>query len=77
LQPRQSAKYVACKTSKARLGDSTQTSTTDYLTAWHLGGFGHFRKKTLPNRTWLCASTSQLLFGLRTWSKHQKTRQVY
>jgi len=37
---------------------------------------GIFGKKT-PTRTWLCARISPLLFGLRTWSKRQKTRQVF
>ena len=38
--------------------------------------FGDFRKKT-PKRTWLCAGISPLLYGLRTWSKRQKTQQVF
>jgi len=46
------------------------------LTLWHPGAFEDFRKKT-PKRTWLCAWISLLLYGLRTWSKHQKTRQVF
>jgi len=33
------------------------------------------RKKQL-DRTWLCVRISPLLYGLRTWSKCQKTRQV-
>jgi len=33
------------------------------------------RKKQL-DRTWLCVGISLLLFGLRTWSKCQKTQQV-
>jgi len=37
---------------------------------------GIFWKKT-PKRTWLCAGISPLLYGLRTWSKPQKTRQVF
>jgi len=35
-----------------------------------------FEKKT-PKRTWLCAGISPLLYGLRTRSKRQKTRQVF
>jgi len=46
------------------------------LTLWHLAAFEDFHKKT-PKRTWLCAGISLLLQGLRTWSKHQKTRQVF
>jgi len=46
------------------------------LTLWHPGGFQDFRKKT-PNCKWLCAGISLLLYGLRTWSKRQKTRQVF
>ena len=45
-------------------------------TLWHPGGFGDFRKKT-PKRTWLCAGISPVLYGLRTRSKRQKTRQVF
>jgi len=33
------------------------------------------RKKTLY-RMWLCTRISSLLYGLRTWLKCQKTRQV-
>jgi len=33
-------------------------------------------KKT-PKRTWFCMGTSPLLYRLQTWSKHQKTRQVF
>jgi len=40
------------------------------------GHFWGFSKKT-PKRMWLCVGISPLLFGLRTWSKHQKTRQVF
>jgi len=40
------------------------------------GCFRGFSEKT-PKRTWLCAGISPLLFGLRTWSKRQKTRQVF
>jgi len=36
---------------------------------------GIFGKKT-PKRMWLCMGMSPLLYGLRTWSKHQKTQQV-
>jgi len=46
------------------------------LTLWHLGGFRDFRKK-MPERTWLCTGISPLLYGLRTWSKRQKTWQVF
>jgi len=30
-----------------------------------------------PKRTWLCAGVTPLLYGLRTWLKCQKTRQVF
>jgi len=43
---------------------------------WHPGGFGDFWEKT-PKRTRLCVGISPLLFGLRTWSKPQKTWQVF
>ena len=46
------------------------------LTLWRLAAIGNLRKKT-PKRTWLCAGISPLLFGLWTWSKRQKTRQVF
>jgi len=46
------------------------------LILWPPAAFGDFRKKT-PKHMWLCAGISPLLFGLRTWSKHQKTRQVF
>jgi len=46
------------------------------MTLWRPAAFEDFRKKT-PKRTWLCAGISLLLYGLRTWSKHQKTRQVF
>jgi len=35
-----------------------------------------FAKKT-SKRTWLCMGISPLLYGLRIWSKRQKTRQVF
>jgi len=47
-----------------------------HLTLWHLAAFGDFRKKT-PKRAWLFAGISPLLYGLRTWSKRQKMRQVF
>jgi len=31
----------------------------------------------MPKRMWLCVGISPLLYGLRTWSKRQKTRQVF
>jgi len=34
-------------------------------------------KKKMPKHTWLCTGISPLLYGLRTWSKCQKTRQVF
>jgi len=40
------------------------------------GCFRGFSEKTLK-RTWLCAGISPFLFGLRTWSKRQMTRQVF
>jgi len=33
-------------------------------------------KKKQLDRTWLCAGISPLLYGLRTWSKCQKTQQI-
>jgi len=33
--------------------------------------------KKIPKRTWLCAGISLVLLVLRTWSKCQKTRQVF
>jgi len=41
------------------------------------GCFRGFSEKKLPKRMWLCAGISPLLFGLWTWSKGQKTRQVF
>jgi len=41
------------------------------------GCFRGFSKKKALKRTWLCARISPLLFGLRTWSKCQKMRQVF
>jgi len=46
------------------------------LTLWLLAAFEDFRKKTFK-RTCLCAGISPLLYRLRTWSKCQKTRQVF
>jgi len=37
---------------------------------------GIFGKKA-PKRTWLFSGISPLLYGLRTWSKRQKTREVF
>jgi len=42
-------------------------------------GSGCFRgiwRKT-PKCMWLCAGISPLLYGLQTWSKRQKTWQVF
>jgi len=33
-------------------------------------------KKTLKH-AWLCAGIAPRLYGLRTWSKRQKTQQVF
>jgi len=41
------------------------------------GCFRGFLGKNLPKRTWLCTGISSLLYGLRTWSKRQKTQQVF
>jgi len=41
------------------------------------GRFRGFSEKTTPKRMWLCAGISPLLYGLRTWSKRQKTWQVF
>ena len=41
------------------------------------GCFRRFSEKKTPKRTWLCTEISPLLFGLRTWSKCQKTWQVF
>jgi len=38
--------------------------------------FEDFRKK-MPTCTWHCAGIYLLLYGLRTWLKRQKTRQVF
>ena len=42
-----------------------------------LGCFWGFSKKKTPKRAWLFAGISPLLYGLRTWSKRQKMRQVF
>jgi len=55
--------------------DSADFYLVSFLTLWHPAAFGDFRKKT-PKHTWLCVGISLLLYGLRTWSKRQKTRQV-
>jgi len=34
---------------------------------------GFSEEKKMPKRTWLWAGISPLLYGLRTWSKRQKT----
>jgi len=41
------------------------------------GCFRRFLEKNLPKRTWLCTEISPLLYALRTWSKCQKTWQVF
>jgi len=41
-----------------------------------LAVFGDFRKKK-PKHTWLYEGISPLLFGLRTWSKRQKSQKVF
>jgi len=46
------------------------------LTLWGPAAFGDLKKNKAPKRTWLCTGISPLLYGLRTWSKRQKTRQV-
>jgi len=46
------------------------------LILWRPAAFGDFRKKNAKH-TWLCVGISPLLFGLRTWSKCQKTWQVF
>jgi len=51
-------------------------TAANVLTLWCLAEIGDFRKKT-PKRTWLCTGIYPLLYGLRTWSKHQKMRQVF
>jgi len=38
--------------------------------------FWGFLKKT-PKRMWLCTEISPFLCGLQTWSKRQKTWQVF
>jgi len=41
------------------------------------GCFWGFSDKKTPKCTWLCTGISPLLFGLRTWLKRQKMRQVF
>jgi len=40
---------------------------------WLCTGIG----KNASEGKWVCMGISQLLFGLRTWLKHQKTQQVF
>jgi len=47
------------------------------LTFWHPLGFGDFRKKKTPKRTWLCAGISPVWYALQTRQKSQKMRQVF
>jgi len=49
---------------------------SSFLPLWCPAAFEDFRKKMLK-RMWLCAGISPLLYGLRAWSKRQKTRQVF
>jgi len=61
-----------------RAGESSnRVSTFKYFYffgVWLLSGI--CRKKR-PKCMWLCAGISPLLFRLQTWSKRQKTRQVF
>jgi len=41
------------------------------------GWYWGFSQKKPPKHTWLCTGISPLLFGLWTWSKCQKTQQVF
>jgi len=64
-------------------------STCSLIEAWieliecHLfntlasGCFRGFSDKNSPECMWLCAGISLLLYRSRTWSKHQKTQQVF
>ena len=55
---------------------SENTYKRQWSTLWRLAAFEDFRKKT-PKHTWLCVGISLLLYGIRTWSKGQKTHQVF
>jgi len=49
----------------------------DFFNTLALARVWGFSGKKTPKCTWRCAGISPLWFGLRTWSKHQKMRQVF